>query len=82
MIADLISGGIGNVLILGLTGIVMLIVASLQNNKKYVVASSVTLVLLVLYLTREFWLSIAWWVYLFVAGVILVILAIKKAKEA
>lgn len=82
LIADLISGGIGNVLILGLTGIVMLIVASLQNNKKYVVASSVTLVLLVLYLTREFWLSIAWWVYLFVAGVVLVILAIKKAKEA
>lgn len=82
LLSDLISGGIGNVLILGLTGIVMLILASIQNNKKYVVASSVTLILLVLYLTREFWLSIAWWVYLFAAGVVLVLLAVKKAKEA
>ncbi|MBQ4059037.1 MAG: hypothetical protein IJD40_08920 [Lachnospiraceae bacterium] len=82
LLSDLVSGGIGNVLILGLTGIAMLIIASIKNNKKYVVASSVTLILLVLYLTREFWLSIAWWVYLFVAGVVLVILAIKKAKEA
>lgn len=82
LLSDLISGGIGNVLILGLTGIVMLILAALQNNKKYVVASSVTLILLVLYLTREFWLSIAWWVYLFVAGVVLVLMAVKKAKEA
>lgn len=82
LLSDLVSGGIGNVLILGLTGIVMLILAAVQNNKKYVVASSVTLILLVLYLTKEFWLSIAWWVYLFVAGVVLVFLAVKKAKEA
>ncbi len=74
--------GLGNVMILGVTGIVMLVLASMKNDKKYVVASSITLILLVLYLTREFWLSIAWWVYLFVAGVVLVLLAVKKAKEA
>lgn len=82
LISNLASGGLGNVLILGMTGIVMLVTAAITNNKKYVVASSVTLIILVLYLTREFWLSIAWWVYLFAAGVGLVLLAVKKAKEA
>lgn len=82
LISNLVSGGIGNVLILGMTGMIMLIAAALLNDKKYVIAASVTLILLVLYLTREFWLSIAWWVYLFAAGVVLVLLAVKKAKEA
>jgi len=82
LINNLCSGGLGNVLILGVTGIVMLVVAAMKNDKKYVIASSVTLLVLVLYLTREFWLSIAWWVYLFAAGVGLVLLAVKKAKEA
>ncbi len=81
LLSNLNSGGIGNVMILGMTGIVMLIVAAMKNDKKYVIASSTTLIMLVLYLTREFWLSIAWWVYLFAAGVVLVLLAVKKAKE-
>lgn len=82
LINNLTSGGIGNVMILGLVGIAILVVAALTNNKKYVIASSITLILLVLYLTRAFWLNIAWWVYLFAAGVGLVLLAIKKEKEA
>lgn len=67
---------------LGIVGIVMLVVAAMMNRKEYVIASSVTLSLLAIYLTREFWLSIAWWVYLFAAGVVLVGIAIKKEKEA
>ena len=67
---------------LGIAGIVMLVLAAIKNHKEYVIASSATLSLLALYLTREFWLSIEWWVYLFVAGVVLVGIAIKKEKEA
>lgn len=78
---DIIQGGLGNVIILGVVGVIMLIVAALFNQREYVILSSVTLILLILYITRSFWLSIAWWVYLFVAGVILVLLAIKKEKE-
>ncbi|MBQ9983474.1 MAG: hypothetical protein IJP29_02685 [Lachnospiraceae bacterium] len=81
LLHNLISGELGNVMILGMIGIVMLVVSAMKNDKRYVVASSTTLILLVLYLTREFWLSIAWWVYLFAAGVGLVLLAVKKAKE-
>ena len=74
--------GLGNLLFLGITGIIMLVVAAMKNRREYVIASSTTLSLLALYLTREFWLSIEWWVYLFVAGIVLVTIAVKKEKEA
>ena len=77
----LLGGELGNVLILGIVSFIILLVAAVSNHKEYVIASSVTLILMVLYITREFWLSIAWWVYLFVAGVVLVALAVKKEKE-
>lgn len=73
---------LSSLMFLGIVGIVMLVVAAMMNRKEYVIASSVTLSLLAIYLTREFWLSIAWWVYLFAAGVVLVGIAIKKEKEA
>lgn len=78
LINDIIQGGLGNVIILGVTGVLMLVVAAIFNYREYAIASSVTLILLVFYITRSFWLSIAWWVYLFIAGVALVFLAIKK----
>lgn len=71
---------LANVLFLAVVTLGMLVVSSILKNKKYAIASALTLALVVLYLTREFWMSIAWWVYLFVAGVGLVIFAIKKEK--
>ena len=81
---DVVSGstGLGNVLILGGVSVVILIAAAIRNCKEYVIASSAVLLLLILYLTKDFWLSIAWWVYLFAAGVVLVLLAIKKERES
>lgn len=82
LLHNLSVGELGNVLFLGMVSIAILLVAAMKNERRYVIAASVTLILLVLYLTRSFWLSIAWWVYLFVAGVVLVLLAIKKEREA
>ncbi|MDE6761711.1 MAG: hypothetical protein K2J90_13710 [Lachnospiraceae bacterium] len=76
------NAGLINVLILGAVGAIILLVAAITNHKEYVIASSVTLVLLVLYVTRDFWLSIEWWVYLFAAGVILILVAIKQEKDS
>ena len=73
---------LSNLMFLGITGIIMLIIAAYKNHKEYVIASSTTLALLALYITRDFWLSIEWWVYLLVAGIALVAIAIKKEKEA
>ncbi len=69
-----------NVMFLGGTALVMLLVATMRKNKHYAILAAATLILVALYLTREVWMSIAWWVYLFVAGVGLVIFAIKKEK--
>ncbi len=74
----MVSGEPFSAFVLGVTGVLMLVIAAILNNKKYVVAASITLSLMALYLTRDFWLSIAWWVYLFVAGVVLVVLAARK----
>ncbi len=77
---NLLHGELENVLILGVASLVILIVAAIYNKKEYVIASSITLCLLVFYLTRSFWLSLEWWMYLFVAGVALIVLAIRKER--
>ena len=77
---NLMNPALPNVLFLGLAALLMLVLATLFKKKAYALASAITLTIIVLYLTREVWLSIAWWVYLFVAGVGLVIFAIKKEK--
>lgn len=73
---------VGHALILGITGVAILIPAAIFNSRRYVVLASIVLILLVFYITRSFWFSIAWWVYLFVAGIILVLIAVKKEQES
>jgi hypothetical protein len=82
LLADADHGALGNVLIYGVACVGIILVAAIRSRREYVIAASVALALLVLYITRTFWLSIAWWVYLFVAGIVLIVLAIKKEKDA
>ena len=69
-----------NVLFLGIVALIILIISTIMNRKNYAIASAATLILIVLYLSRAVWMNIAWWVYLFVAGVGLVLYAIKREK--
>lgn len=78
LLFDLCGGELINVLVLGLTALAILVVAAVRNHKEYVIGSATLLLFIAVYLTRGFWMSIAWWVYLFVAGVILIGLALKK----
>ena len=78
----IVDGELINVMILGIIGVIMLLAGACLNNRKYAVLATIVLLMLVVYITRTFWLSIAWWVYLFAAGVILVLLAIKKESES
>ena len=57
-------------LLFAITTFIMFVVSAFLSNRKYQIASGITLLLTVFYLTRSFWLSISWWVYLFVAGII------------
>ena len=80
LLSGAIAGGIGNALILGAVGVVILVLASVYNNRAYAIMSSVVLLLLALYITRDFWFQIAWWIYLMIAGVVLVVIAVKKER--
>ena len=70
-----------DVFALAIVGVIMLVVATIRNKKNYEILSALTLTMLVIYITRSFWLNIAWWVYLFVTGIVLVILAIRKENR-
>lgn len=82
LLYDIVAGELINVMLLGITGVVMLLVGVCRNNQKYAILATIILLLMVIYITRNFWLSIAWWVYLFAAGLVLVLLAIKKESES
>lgn len=69
------------VMILGIASVIVLIFSSIKNNRKFQLLSGVTLGLMAIYLTRAFWASIAWWVYLLVAGIVCIVIAILKEKK-
>ncbi len=50
----------------------MIIASAKTGQKKWFWLGSVSLFVLVMYITKDFWLSIAWWVYLLAAGIILI----------
>lgn len=76
-----VCGTIVDAIILGLVSLVVLIISAIKNNRVYVIISSISLVLICFYVTRAFWLNTAWWVYMFVAGIIMLLIAVKKEKE-
>lgn len=80
VLENLARPALPNVLFLGFVALATLIVATILKQKGYAILAAVTLILVALYVTRELWMSIAWWVYLFAAGVGLVAFAIKKEK--
>ena len=82
LLHTMIKAEVVHVIFLGMIGLTVLIVAAVMESRRYVVASAVTLALMVFYLTRHFWLSIAWWVYLFAAGVGLVVLASGREGDS
>lgn len=86
LLAVLICGNLAmqalpNILFLGVSALLMLLAATAAGQKSYAIAAALTLVLVVFYLTKAVWMSIAWWIYLFAAGVGLVIYAIKREKS-
>ncbi|MBN1774863.1 MAG: hypothetical protein JW817_00200 [Clostridiales bacterium] len=74
-VAAIFSGDLTDALILGVAALAMLIVSFMVKSKRWFILSAVTIVILGLYMTREFWESLDWWVYLLLVGCILIGLA-------
>lgn len=74
-LAAMASADIVDALIIGITAFVILIVSFALKRKQWFILATVTLLVLVLYMTREFWAMIYWWIYLLLVGLILIGLA-------
>ena len=69
-----------NTLIYGIMTFILLIVSYVFKKYKNFMFSAIMLVLLLIYVSRKFWLSIAWWVYLLVVGILLILFATKNEQ--
>lgn len=79
---DLEEGELVNVLILAVAGLAILVLAAIRNCREYVLMGAVLLLILIFYLTKDFWLSIAWWIYLLAAGIFLILVAVRKLMRS
>ena len=71
----LMTNSLPEAILLGCFGIVSLFYGQLFKTKSALFLGGFLLLLSVLFKTKAFWLSIQWWVYLAVAGIILVVTA-------
>lgn len=78
---NLVEEHLACVLTLGISAFIILIWSAIAGSKKYMILSGIVLIIMAIYLTRAFWLSIAWWVYLMIAGIVCITLAIVKEKK-
>ena len=69
------SGKLADALIIGVISLLILAVSFLRKSKRWFVLSALTLVVLGIYMSRSFWLSLAWWIYLLATGLALIGLA-------
>lgn len=79
LIGDALSNtSLANTLVVLTTAVVIMIVSFVIKRKRWFLISSVTLVGLTVYITRDFLMSMSWWVYLLVVGVILIVIAVSN----
>lgn len=76
LFADAINGGnVADGIILGLIGLAIMLAGFMLKKKKWFVLGTVTLVFVSVYMTKDFWLSLGWWAYLMLAGIVLITVA-------
>lgn len=73
--AALLTGEVQDALILEAVCLAVFLIASKKSSRYWKCVSGSVLVLVVLYMTKGFWLSLSWWVYLLAAGICLIAFA-------
>jgi len=74
------TGKLADALIIGVISLLLLAASFLKKSKRWFVVSALTLVVIGIYMSRSFWLNLAWWIYLLATGLALIGLA--AANEA
>lgn len=75
------SGQVADALMLEGVCLALFLWAQMKNNMLWVRVSGALILLVVLFMTRDFWLSISWWVYLMAAGIGLIAFAAVTEKK-
>lgn len=76
------SDNVRDALILGMAMTALLIFSFMKKKKMWFLLAAITLILQGIYTSRRFWLSIAWWVYLLVVGVLFIgIAAVNEYRK-
>lgn len=76
-----IRGEVVNALILEGICLGIFVWSLVRRCRRWTGASATILILVALYMTKEFWLSISWWVYLLAAGIGLIVFAAVNEKR-
>ena len=67
---------------LGIISVLLIILGLLLKYKSFTYVGYVSLILVIIIQTIYLWSSMPWWVYLLLAGIVLVVLAaIKESKR-
>lgn len=75
------SGNVINALILEGICLSIFLWAQIAKCRRWVRISGTIIVVIALYMTKGFWLSISWWVYLLAAGIGLIVFAAVNEKK-
>ena len=69
-----------NTIVFGVVLFIALIISYIIKNYYSFVVTASFMIVTAIYLTRELWFSIAWWAYLLIAGVLLILFATKNEQ--
>lgn len=75
------SEEIVDTIIIGVSAAIMLMIAFTIKSKRWFTLSTMALIFLGIYMSREFWLNLAWWIYLLTVGLSLIIFAAINEKQ-
>ena len=83
MASDALStGAVWDALILEAVNLAVFLLAHMRKCMRWIRISGIIMILVALYMTKDFWLSLSWWVYLLAAGLgLIVFAAVNEMKK-
>lgn len=81
VLESLFAGGLANALILEGICFILYFLAHKKENGRLAKGSGILMVLIAVYVMKDFWMDLAWWVYLLAAGIGLMVFAAVREKK-
>lgn len=76
----LINNLIINTILFGIVMVVLLFISFIIKKYYHFIITTIFMIITAIYVTRNFWLNIAWWMYLLIVGILLIVFATKNEQ--